>query len=89
MEKGAEKEKVSTITKNLKDQDLYAVGATRSQDNVLLGFQAEEDYVPRAGRGGRGRGGPSFGRGGQTGGQKRQGRGQQFSTTNEEEFPTL
>ena len=58
IEKGQEKkEKQSTITSQLKNQDVYSKAVGQSEHNTLLGFQGEEEYVYRDDRrGGRGRG---------------------------------
>jgi plasminogen activator inhibitor 1 RNA-binding protein len=91
----AEKQKVETISSNLRNQETYSIATGKNENAVLLGFQGEEDEYPRERgfRGGRGgRGGARGSRGGARGGEPRQGgRGgrQQQLNVNEEAFPAL
>ena len=91
----AGKQKVETISSNIRNQETYNISTGKNENAVLLGFQGGEDYEEyprergsRGGRGGRGRGQRTGGaRGGQTGGQ-RGGRQQQMNV-NEDAFPAL
>lgn len=100
IEKGQEKQKITTIESKISNTETYNASVAQSKENVLLGFQGESDYYERRGRG-RGRGeyrgeqrgeqrGEYRGRGGQPGGKRQGGRGgQQSLEVDDKSFPTL
>ena len=84
------KEKITTITSNLTNKDVYSIATGKQETAKLLGFQAPlEDFRERGDREDRGerRGRGRGGRGGRGGyGGRRQNQGLDM---NEDSFPTL
>jgi hypothetical protein len=87
------REKVTTITSQVKTTDLYNAGTAKTEHADLLGFQPgvdeEDSYDDRRGRGGRGRGGFRGGDRPPRDNERRGGRGGKRLQYNEQAFPTL